>query len=206
MSQTWNLPFLGTDFAHVVLKENVPNALEALRTCFSGASAPASPVPFQFWFDTTENLLKQRNSASTAWLVVANLNDDALATLQSVPATISATTTIKLGLAPKAAEVVRLLLCSDAASVSSSGIEWTFQLKRYPAATPGSPVNLFSGTIGTFTALSGQGGTEFVAHAGKALVPNQNETATAFDELELVMTKVGAATSLTLFQAAVHLR
>lgn len=45
------------------------NALEALATLSSGASAPSTAFPYQWWADTTNGLLKQRNAANSAWIV-----------------------------------------------------------------------------------------------------------------------------------------
>lgn len=39
-----------------------------LKSLFSGASAPGSPVPFQLFGDTTQKLLKYRDVGDSAWL------------------------------------------------------------------------------------------------------------------------------------------
>lgn len=56
----------------------VRSALAAVATWFSGASAPAStgqPFAHQFWIDTANGVIKQRNSANTAWVAVALMNN-----------------------------------------------------------------------------------------------------------------------------------
>ena len=50
--------------------ESLKNDFEALRTCFSGSSAPGNPVAGMWWYDTTANMLKIRNEANNAWLDV----------------------------------------------------------------------------------------------------------------------------------------
>jgi len=50
--------------------ESLKNDFEALRTCFSGSSAPGNPVAGMWWYDTTANMLKIRNEANDAWLNV----------------------------------------------------------------------------------------------------------------------------------------
>lgn len=45
-------------------------ALEALGTCQAGASAPATTFPGMLWLDTTNAMLRQRNIANNAWLVL----------------------------------------------------------------------------------------------------------------------------------------
>lgn len=44
------------------------NALRALASISSGASAPAPSFPCQFWADTGTSRLKRRNAANSAWL------------------------------------------------------------------------------------------------------------------------------------------
>jgi len=45
----------------------------ALKSTFSGASAPSSPVAGSWWYDITSHILKVRNEANTAWLSVWDL-------------------------------------------------------------------------------------------------------------------------------------
>lgn len=52
------------------------NSDEALRTLFSGATAPTSPVAYQLWVDTANGYLKQRNAANNAWVVIGILGSD----------------------------------------------------------------------------------------------------------------------------------
>lgn len=57
------------DGSGAAVLSSVNGALDALLTLNSGAAAPVSPEAYQFWFDTTLGVLKQRNSTNTAWLV-----------------------------------------------------------------------------------------------------------------------------------------
>lgn len=52
----------------LTLAQSINLAFNALASCFTGPAAPASPVANQYWADTTNYLLKQRNSANSAWL------------------------------------------------------------------------------------------------------------------------------------------
>jgi hypothetical protein len=56
------------------VRQDLNNALQALLSNSSGATAPATTYSFQFWADTTAGQLKQRNSANDAWIVVAELD------------------------------------------------------------------------------------------------------------------------------------
>jgi len=50
------------------------NALaEALASLNSGVSAPGVTFPFMFWSDTTNNLLKIRNAANSAWITLGSI-------------------------------------------------------------------------------------------------------------------------------------
>lgn len=48
----------------------IRNNFAALKSCFSGATAPPNPVAGMWWYDTTANMLKLRNEANSAWLNV----------------------------------------------------------------------------------------------------------------------------------------
>jgi hypothetical protein len=200
MTQNWQMPPAGTGPINLAVKSTIPEALESLRTHHSGATEPPSRVAYMTWADTSSGWLKVRNAANNGWVKVAPL---ALDFVLPVPgsqfnvASLSATTTARLGAVPRAGTITKLGLVGDTASSSSSGNEWQPMLRKRTNAVPGTPVNLFSATVGTFTVLSGVGGgVEFVAHKVLEFVPNQNATVAVGDVLELVMTKAGTATTL----------
>lgn len=56
--------------------QNMENNFLALQSTFSGNNAPASPVASQLWVDTTNNLLKIRNAANTAWIILYDIGND----------------------------------------------------------------------------------------------------------------------------------
>jgi len=49
-------------------------ALQALASLSSGETQPTTPYAYQLWADTTNNYLKIRNSANTAWTTVGSLS------------------------------------------------------------------------------------------------------------------------------------
>lgn len=49
-------------------RTDINNALSAIVSQNSGASAPSTTYAFQFWYDTTNNKLKQRNADNDAWI------------------------------------------------------------------------------------------------------------------------------------------
>jgi hypothetical protein len=209
MSQAFELP-TGTDRMNVAIKNKIAGSLEALRTQHLGTSAPTSVVPGMLWLDTAASppTLKMRDTSDTVWLVVMSLGSSNLVRLEAVAlaGSLSATATAFAGSVPKACVVSRIVLIASNASTSSSGNEWTVQLKNYPYSTPGSPVDLISAACGTFTALGGVGGgAEHVADQALIYTPDQNLTMADLDVLEFVLTKTGTATTLTDFHAFVEI-
>lgn len=56
-----------------VVRGDVNDALAALFSLSSGATAPSTTVAYQWWVDTANGLLKQRNAANTAWITRGDL-------------------------------------------------------------------------------------------------------------------------------------
>jgi len=198
MAQNWNLPPAGTDYANVVLKTTFPDAMESLRTCHSGAAAPTSPVAYMLWADTTTGYLKIRDGANVAWIRVAPLATESTYTMASdLVASMSATTTFRCGAALRAGTLRRLLVVGETATTSTVANEWRFQVTRYPASAPGTPVNCISANVGTYTALGGVGGgAELVAFGAYLLTPDQNTTVAETDVYTVTATAVGTPTTV----------
>lgn len=55
-------------------RSDLNNALSAVLSNNSGASEPATKSAYMFWADTTNNLLKMRNSANSAWITLRTLS------------------------------------------------------------------------------------------------------------------------------------
>lgn len=55
-------------------RSDINNALQALVSNNSGASAPTTTYANMWWYETDTNLLKQRNENDTAWINVAYVN------------------------------------------------------------------------------------------------------------------------------------
>ncbi len=53
--------------------QNMEDNFAALKSLFSGASAPANTVAFMPWGDTTNHILKVRNEANNAWINLLNM-------------------------------------------------------------------------------------------------------------------------------------
>ena len=191
MSQDYKSSFALTENPHGILTTDVPNNFEALRSLFSGASAPLSPIQYQLWADTTTGLLKQYNGST--WKVICGLNVPA-SRIDACDhfASLSATAQVSFFTAVEAAQILDISLISDTATSSSSGNEWQWMLRN---VTQGE--DLFSATVGTFTALGGVGGGELAVETAYKLAVDQNGDLAAGDVLRFTATKVGAATAIT---------
>jgi len=58
------------------VRSDLNNALAAIVSQNSGATAPATTYAYQFWADTTTGLLKLRNSANSAWVTLFQLDGE----------------------------------------------------------------------------------------------------------------------------------
>jgi len=67
--------------------------LQAANSNNSGTSAPSSPVAGMWWVDTTNKLVKQRDSTNSVWVVRAGLDGDP-------PSTLASASTCDLGSIP----------------------------------------------------------------------------------------------------------
>ena len=61
--------------AGAAFRSDLNAELQALVTLSSGTSAPGTTYAHQLWADTTNNVLKKRNAANSAWLVVRTLDE-----------------------------------------------------------------------------------------------------------------------------------
>lgn len=55
------------------VRVDLNNLFGAIQSNNSGATSPTTTTPFQWWFDTTQNDLKMRNSGDTAWVAIFDL-------------------------------------------------------------------------------------------------------------------------------------
>lgn len=85
--------------AGAAFRADLNNALGALVTLSSGASAPSPTFAFQFWADTTTGILKIRNAANTAWIDVGLLSATGLGLLSRAGGTLTGALAAILGTA-----------------------------------------------------------------------------------------------------------
>jgi hypothetical protein len=85
------------------VRADLNNALSAIVTLNSGASAPTTTYAYQPWADITTGLLKLRNAANTSWITVGTL----------------ASTNLGLVVGPTGAGTADQVLATDGAGVQS---------------------------------------------------------------------------------------
>jgi multisubunit Na+/H+ antiporter MnhB subunit len=85
--------------AGAAFRADLNNALGALVTLSSGATAPTPTFAFQFWADTSTGILKIRNSANTAWVDVGTLSATGLGLLARSGGTMTGVLAAVLGTA-----------------------------------------------------------------------------------------------------------
>ncbi len=61
------------------VRADINSALQAIAECSSGATAPSTTFAYQWWADTANDLLKQRNAANSGWITVLTLSTGAVA-------------------------------------------------------------------------------------------------------------------------------
>lgn len=111
------------------VRADLNNALSAIATNNSGATAFATTYAYQWWADTTTGLLKVRNAANSAWVTVGTL----------------ATANLGLVVAPAAAGTADQVLATDGTGVQS----WSDRARLVRATSQAST----SGTSLDFTGI-----------------------------------------------------
>ena len=68
--------------------QNIENNFQALKSSFSGTSAPSNLVAGMLWLDTTNSQLKMRNVANNGWEIIWDFSAQAQATDRHIRFTI----------------------------------------------------------------------------------------------------------------------
>lgn len=188
MSQTYDFPIVGTDLVSVALKTKISDAMDAVRTSFSGATAPLVTAPYQLWADTTTGLLKRRNAGDTDWDVIGMLSNDNSRIVTTVSLGDLSATDSKLILAPRTGALIEAVtLIGETTTSHDNSNKYVFMLENVT-----DTLDLFSGTVGTFDTLGGVGGGAMTANTKYTLTPDQNATIGADDVLRFEWTKTGS--------------
>ena len=68
MAQSWTDDVYASGHVGDTDLQNMENNFTAIKSMFSGGSAPSNAVAGMPWFDTTQKVQKQRNTANSAWI------------------------------------------------------------------------------------------------------------------------------------------
>jgi len=186
------------DTVNAALLTKAVNNFTCAQNVCAGAAAPASPIAYQLWWDTTtaaSPILKVRNSTNSAWIT---LMPNGGATYGGITATTGCSPVYINGIgagtvnnilftAPASSFVITdVKIISDTATTASDGSNnYTFQIGNVTAG-----VNLRSSAKST-------NGADIAANTTYSLGLDQNLTIASGDVLRLVTVKTGAPTSLS---------
>lgn len=73
MSQTYYDDVYSGSMAGATTLQRIENNFAAVKSLWSGATAPSDPIAGMPWIDTTNHLFKLRNEANTSWLTIWDL-------------------------------------------------------------------------------------------------------------------------------------
>ena len=131
-------------------RSDLNNALAALASTSSGATAPSTPYANQLWYDETNNILKMRDEANANWINLGTL--DQVAKTFSVP-----TADTLAGLTASIAELNLVDgltgIVGATASTGSAQIPTGTQAER--DGTPAAGYFRFNSDLGKFEGYSG---------------------------------------------------
>ena len=163
---------------------------------YTAATAPTGPLQQgQLWYDTTDRQLKQYTGSTWVMLGPSAARFCHIDAGESARQ-LSATFTFGFFTPPADCFIEQLRMISDTATTSSSGNEWRFGLRNVTAGQ-----ELFSGNVGTFTALGGVGGgADFAVDTAYVLNCDQNNAVGAGAVLRFTATKLGTATTIPKLQ------
>lgn len=202
MSQNYNLPVTG-DTAETAIAVKTAQALEAVRTRFSGPTAPANPTAYQLWADTTNMLVMEWNPTAGDWIAVGALGANGQTTHMeafNAPLVGPFPWTLRLPLPPSKLVVTELVIITDTAIAASSSDRYTFTLQN---ASQGDQA-LFSTTPDTNAIVSNVGGGAIPSNVAYTLTPDQNFIVQKNDLLELVIGSVGSPDGFGNIQIALR--
>lgn len=182
MSQTYFI--IATSDAGTVIFESAIDNFAALRSCYSGTTAPTDPAPVagQLFFKTSTKELFQWDGA--AWVVIATALAGATPNMdvRASAAAITGTVSIPLDAVRANATVQSLELLTDTATTSDGSNNWAIQLRNETQAE-----NLRSAAFSS-------NGSDFVAWTPKTVSVDQNTDVAAGDALRVTLTETGTAT------------
>ena len=163
------LPTTGT-INGLTYTNDINAALDTLQTNQSGNSDPGAVGAYKFWADTTNNLLKIRNAANSAWVIIGALADLGIQSGAQVICTATGGT----------ADAITATFAPVISALPAQGqILWVRAASANATTTPTFTPN--SGTVTAYTIVKGAGSALVagdIAGAGHWLALNWDNTLT----------------------------
>lgn len=194
MSQPTSWPFpLPTTVNGPTLRTNLNDGLDALLTLHSGAAEPNDTFAYMPWADTTNDLLKIRNAANSAWIVLGCLTQPfdrwrASRDFDGIAATVGP---LPLCCPDGAGFADELIIQSTVATTGSDGSN------RYSIQVTNAGANMLAPFVTSTTELVN----------GMLAIPlTANQVLVANADVRLTITKTGTPTDLSSAQIRATLR
>ena len=176
MSQTWTDDSYAAGHVGQTDLQNMENNFLALKSSFSGGSAPSNPIAGMPWFDTAQKVLKTRDNANAAWLGLFHGSVDSKILVYDDD--------VLDGYARDAGVTDKVIALKGGATY----------------VTGGAPAG--SWTIGGITAANESAHTHSHTHTG----PSHNHKAYDFVDSNSARDGAGSAISKTSGSAGIHIR
>jgi hypothetical protein len=152
------------------VRSDLNNALAAIVSQNSGASAPATTYAYQWWADTSTNLLKLRNGANSSFITVGDLTATNLGLAALASPTFTGTVTIPTATISTGAGI-------PLASAASPAIYFTGDTNTGIYSPGADQFAITTGGSGrVFVDSSGRVGLGTSAPAGKAMILGSDTT------------------------------
>jgi hypothetical protein len=167
------------------MRSDMNSALQALASNSSGATSPATTYAYQWWYDTTTDVLKMRNATNAGWIDFATFNQ-ATGTFTITAASVSGFPALQTTVGQLSG---RNLIINGSGRINQRGyvsgaattIANQYTLDRWRVVTLGKNLAL-SGTAAGYTMTAPAGGVEQVIEGinivGGTYVVNWTGTAT----------------------------
>lgn len=170
-------------------RSDLNDALQALGTQSSGATAPSTTFANMIWYDTANNIVKMRNEDNDAWISLFTLDQttDALTAIGSLTLTNAA----RLASAQSftAAQRGAVVALTDASSIATDmALGNNFSVTLGGNRTLANPTNLTAGQHGSIVITQDGTGSRTLAYGSywkfpNGTAPTLTTTASAVDVL-----------------------
>ena len=182
-------------------RADLNNALQALGSTNSGATAPSTPFANQIWYDTANNILKIRNEDNDAWISLLTLNQttDALQSVsglvigtdvQAYNANTAVTNAVQTFTSGQRGEITAL---TDGSTITPDLADSNnFSVTLGGNRTLANPSNIVAGQSGSFFITQDGTGSRTLAYGSYydfagGTAPTLSTTASAVDKIDYVV-------------------